>query len=343
MTTFATIFSLPPLAALSDFEPELPALESTLINPLDTIKSKSNSSLRRQIAPLAAVNTCSTCNRTLDSTTDFREHVKSDLHLYNLKRALRALTPVSEEVFDTLSEISSISASDGDQSSSDSDSDIDKDQPRRKVVKAMDDDNSDSSDDDERGSDDDPDKDNGVVDPSQGPFVAFKLASDHTTAVSVYRRLLIPQNSKDTPSAAHLVETLKSLASHKTWLLIMISSGHFAGSIVQVHSGKFLKHKTFHRYTQRKKQGKAQSANDNAKGFANSAGASLRRYNQTALAQEVAELLDSWKVDIEQCDLVFVHAAGSSNKKLVFRSGKDSSLLRTGTSTLNNPLVVSLI
>lgn len=40
---------------------------------------------------------------------------------------------------------------------------------------------------------------------------------------------------------------------------------------------KMIAHKAFHRYVVRAKQGGAQSANDNAKGPAHSAGAALRR------------------------------------------------------------------
>jgi hypothetical protein len=65
----------------------------------------------------------------------------------------------------------------------------------------------------------------------------------------------------------------------------MIGGGHFAAMIValalEVRKGQggvkerhaiVKAHKTFHRYTTRRKQGGSQSANDNAKGNAHSAG-----------------------------------------------------------------------
>src|SRR5208282_1532244 len=91
--------------------------------------------------------------------------------------------------------------------------------------------------------------------------------------------------------------------------LCMIGGGHFAAMVVslapkQMRSSSagplaceatVLAHKTFHRYTTRRKQGGAQSANDSAKGAAHSAGSSLRRYNEAALTDEVRLLLQDWK------------------------------------------------
>lgn len=94
--------------------------------------------------------------------------------------------------------------------------------------------------------------------------------------------------------------------------MFMTAGGHFAGMIVRVSrpglpkestadgtvkKGKgggtqkpqpemqVLAHKTFHRYTTRRKQGGSQSVNDNAKGPAKSAGAQLRRYGEQALRE----------------------------------------------------------
>jgi len=79
-----------------------------------------------------------------------------------------------------------------------------------------------------------------------------------------------------------------------------------------------LAHKTFHRYTTRRKQGGSQSANDNAKGAAHSAGSSLRRYNEQALVEDVRSLLGDWKPLIDTADLLFVRATGSTNKRTLF-------------------------
>ena len=52
-----------------------------------------------------------------------------------------------------------------------------------------------------------------------------------------------------------------------------------------IFSETILKHKTFHRYVVRAKRGTTQSTQDNKGQAAKSAGATLRRYNESALKQ----------------------------------------------------------
>lgn len=69
------------------------------------------------------------------------------------------------------------------------------------------------------------------------------------------------------------------------WTVLMLGGGHFAGGIFK--SGESVLHKTFHSYTVRQGQGGLQSSRDNknATSQPKSAGASLRRYNETAFIQ----------------------------------------------------------
>jgi hypothetical protein len=127
--------------------------------------------------------------------------------------------------------------------------------------------------------------------------------------------------------------------------IFMLSAGHFAGAIVshlphstkgnkgsaaelQLQSVRLLAHKTFHRYTTRKKQGGAQSAMDDAKGKANSAGSTLRRYNEQALGNDIEELMEEWKPLLEKCDSIFIRGSGKGGKNargtgLIVRDAKD--------------------
>lgn len=114
------------------------------------------------------------------------------------------------------------------------------------------------------------------------------------------------------------------------YFLCMIGGGHFAAMVVSLtpkltkksgiddRSATVIVHKTFHRYTTRRKQGGSQSANDNAKGNAHSAGSSIRRHNEVALTNEVRELLQEWKGLIDSADLLFVRATGSTNRRTLF-------------------------
>ena len=123
--------------------------------------------------------------------------------------------------------------------------------------------------------------------------------------------------------------------------LCMIGGGHFAAMVVSLapkqtkssatgpltREATVLAHKTFHRYTTRRKQGGAQSANDSAKGAAHSAGSSLRRYNEQALTDEVRLLLSDWKGMIDTSELLFIRATGNTNRRTLF-GPYDGQILR---------------
>lgn len=113
--------------------------------------------------------------------------------------------------------------------------------------------------------------------------------------------------------------------------LCMIGGGHFAAMVVslaprQTKSGTgpmnreatILAHKSYHRYTTRRKQGGSQSANDNSKGNAHSAGSSLRRYNEAALVDDIRQLLNDWKGLLDTSDLLFIRANGMTNRRSLF-------------------------
>lgn len=111
-----------------------------------------------------------------------------------------------------------------------------------------------------------------------------------------------------------------------SYFLCLLGGGHFAAMIVSLvpkkgqgeRQAEVLRHKTFHRYTTRRKQGGAQSTSDAAKGAAHSAGSSLRRHNEMALMGEIRELLEEWKPLIDDCERVFVRATGNTNRRVLF-------------------------
>ena len=147
----------------------------------------------------------------------------------------------------------------------------------------------------------------------------------------VRRKQLRPVPVKPPPTDESNGVPLPPTMTSPQIFLCMIGGGHFAGMIVSLapklgtqSSGTeqrqriVIAHKTFHRYTTRRKQGGAQSANDSAKGAAHSAGSSLRRYNEVALEQEIRALLSEWKDMISDSQLIFVRATGSSNRRILF-------------------------
>lgn len=127
-------------------------------------------------------------------------------------------------------------------------------------------------------------------------------------------------------------------ASGPHYFLCMIGGGHFAAMLVSLtpkltkkhgvedRSATVVAHKTFHRYTTRRKQGGSQSANDNAKGNAHSAGSSIRRHNEIALTSEVRELLAEWRELIHSAELLFIRASGQTNRRTLFGPYEDQVL-----------------
>lgn len=115
--------------------------------------------------------------------------------------------------------------------------------------------------------------------------------------------------------------------------IFMLGGGHFAGAIIS-HKQNIakkndpvteLEHKTFHRYTTRRKQGGAQSANDNAKGKASSAGSSIRRHNEAMLEKEVRELIAEWKPYLDRASHIFIRANGRQNRGMLM--GYDDAVI----------------
>lgn len=115
------------------------------------------------------------------------------------------------------------------------------------------------------------------------------------------------------------------------WAVLLLRSGRFAGAVFDKE--KAVCHKSFQRYTTRRKQGGSQSAHDASGGKAKSAGATLRRYNEAALKQDVADLMVQWKDVLNSADLIFIACAKTeravffSSKPAVLQSGKNGLCL----------------
>lgn len=162
------------------------------------------------------------------------------------------------------------------------------------------------------------------------------------TSLGIYRAMFDEEDLRDDPLALLRYNQLPaSKPPKRTIALMMIGGGHFAAimvslvpKIIKDHKGgeerqvDILASKGFHRYTTRRKQGGSQAANDSTgRGNAHSAGAGLRRYNEAALQKEVRELLGSWKDELALCELIFIRATGSMNRKTLF--GYEGAVLKS--------------
>ncbi|KAI6251115.1 hypothetical protein HI914_00754 [Erysiphe necator] len=300
--------------------------------------------------------TCSLCLVKFVNVEEQRDHVQSDLHFYNVKQKIRGGNIVTEQEFEDLTW--DLSESNSGSDVSDFEENRQKNEPNMTAIsvllKRQARINLDSTGSNDR------DWENQYPATAKSSLILFKSSTlPENVYLGIYRSLHYDPEHKNDPS---ILEWLKrkqitskfgvnnmqckdnqsqsSLSLNQPhFFLCMIGGGHFAGMVVSLipkqngHSSivgtkdiTILAHKTFHRYTTRRKQGGAQSANDSAKGAAHSAGASLRRYNEQALMDEVRLLLQEWKCMIDSSDLLFIRATGSTNRRILFGPYNDQVL-----------------
>jgi hypothetical protein len=291
---------------------------------------------------------CSLCGFTFATVLDQRGHQKSDLHNYNLKQKLRGLKAVSEVEFEKLiGDLDESLSGSATESSEDEDEVTRKDTPLTALLKKQ------ATFVEKRASEDGDDGEEWGRGKRKGtgkpPMIWFSSSAlPENNYFGIYRALFTSEELEKEGSILEAVKKrqLQPLAAPKASkdgsqppaaykgphiFLCMIGGGHFAAMVValaprQTKSGSgpmnreatILAHKTFHRYTTRRKQGGSQSANDNAKGAAHSAGSTLRRYNEQALVDDVRQLLADWKGLLDTADLLFIRATGVTNRRTLY-------------------------
>ena len=292
---------------------------------------------------------CTLCSQSFAIAQDQKSHFKSDWHYYNLKQKLRSKPPVTEDEFETMIENldESLSGSDSDDDDDD-DSGSDNDSTLTRLLKKTVTLN--------------PSYGNAASKPEitrapgKSPFVwlySSMLPENHYFGI---HKAILSADELDSSSLVDVIRA-KQLApivlpkpgskeaklppaaySCPHIFLCMTGGGHFAAMVLSLapyqhakgtsmdRQATVLAHKTFHKYTTRRQQGGAQSANDNAKGKAKSIGAQIRRANEQALAADIRSLLLEWKHLIDTSELLFIRATGAQNKRVLFGEGEDQVL-----------------
>lgn len=284
------------------------------------------------------------CGSTSLDVHEQRRHVKSDWHNYNLKQKLRGNKPVSEIDFEKLVEDLEESLSGEDSSESD-DNKEEKDSFLTTQLKKQAKINQDGPDNEELPSEK---RKRGAGRPPCVWFSSSLLPSNISLGIyralftnveqeqgsdlvdAVRKKQLKPTASKVDIGGSNGVPLPSAMTGPQVFLC-MVGGGHFAGMVVSLapklgkksagveeRQAVVVAHKTFHRYTTRRKQGGAQSSNDSAKGAAHSAGASIRRHNEAALEGDIRCLLAEWRQLINESQLCFIRATGSANRRILF-------------------------
>ena len=332
-----------------DLPPEL-LLSLHVANPSEQQRQQvtefdQDESARDRIAPNeegAKSTSCKLCQVVFKNVQDQRQHVKSDFHKYNLKLSLKQMPSVDEATFIRMIGDLDESISGSEASESDNE-DTAKDDPlstllrkQAKLTHVKNDAQMDASQKRVAG--------NAPMIWMSSPKIgnehvlgAYRAifsaedqdAMDQSTQQTLQKKQLTPTQAKH--SGKSQTNGTPSSSSDPHYFLCMIGGGHFAAMIVslvpEIRRGPggveerhavIHAHKTFHRYTTRRKQGGSQSANDNAKGNAHSVGSSIRRANEAALEAEVRAILSEWRSMIDSSELLFVRATGSTNRRTLF-------------------------
>lgn len=320
--------------------------QETLTKP----EKKSESATRVDSAAAVGTKACSLCGVTFYTVEDQRSHIRSDLHGYNLKQRIRGAKAVSEGDFEKLvgDLDESLSGSDSFDSEDEENGDTRKETTLSALLKKQ---ATISSSNTEDGDDLAPTKRKRGS--GKAPLFWFTTPTLPTnTYLGIYRAIFTNSDQENEASILDIIQKKQLSPKPQTKIptnpdngiplpeayngphmfLCMIGGGHFAAMVVSLapkqnkssapgplaREATVLAHKTFHRYTTRRKQGGAQSANDSAKGAAHSAGSSLRRYNEQALTDEVRLLLQEWKGMIDTSELLFIRATGTTNRRTLF-------------------------
>ena len=130
--------------------------------------------------------------------------------------------------------------------------------------------------------------------PAPATWAVHVLRSEHFTAAIVSAG----------PAANARARTHQPLEGARAW-----PGSDKAAAVMGAAQPPALLHASSHRYTNRAKAGGSQSAADARQGAHKSAGATLRRYNERALAEEVAATIAAWAQWLRRCSLVVISAS----------------------------------
>jgi hypothetical protein len=187
---------------------------------------------------------CTKCNVKFEDQEELRQHCKENWHKFNLKLLIRGALPLSAEQFSSLLSVGEIVEGGSSGSDSNEDEESEDEEKEERLLERLSFKNQEERD------------FNNEIQEQSSPKVVF--VTEDGLAVAFWKRVLI---SQDTPEYLEYVKQFHDLPKKRIWTILMCMGGHFAGGIFD--GEKCMKHKTFHRYTVRKKQGGSQSSRDN--------------------------------------------------------------------------------
>jgi hypothetical protein len=154
---------------------------------------------------------------------------------------------------------------------------------------------------------------------------------------------LLQRQQQQHPSVIYKCQAFRELAESigcqhqkKPVIVMLLRSGRFAAAVFS--GGKCVKHTSSQRYTVRKGQGKAQSAQDGNR-RPKSIGSQLRRAGEQSLKEDIRTTIGDWKDFFQQAGL-FLLSCPKTMKSTVFAPELDSILPRNDPRLRNIPFDV---
>ncbi|ETN40284.1 uncharacterized protein HMPREF1541_04560 [Cyphellophora europaea CBS 101466] len=314
----------------------------------DVLRSRKPAATEEGISQSTA---CSLCGVSYPTVHEQRQHVKSDFHRYNMKLQVKGVPPLNEATFARMIGDLDESISGSESDDSEEEDPIGKATTLSTLLKRQANLSHEANEETVTGP-------SAKTVSGNAPMYWFsspKIGEDHV--LGLYKAVFTHEEQDGAPGS--LLDALKKRqlkpiygkhsgsgqsSSQPTnadphYFLCMIGGGHFAAMVVslvpEIRRGPggveerhavVRAHKTFHRYTTRRKQGGSQSANDNSKGNAHSVGSSIRRANEAALEVDIRTVLSEWRAMIDSADLIFIRATGSQNRRTLFGPYDDQVL-----------------
>lgn len=233
---------------------------------------------------------CVTCELRLEQGVPIsRAHFSSQAHLINVRRRSRGLRPVNDKYAERTMQVMGV---------------LDEQVNRLSLS---------DNEDEKSASSDDEDLTLEIIEQRirELPVVWFLNPQEPSHLYGIYRNLLASSKGSD---ALNKLNRLQLRQEKMNVAIFMMGGGYFTGAIMSLDQADGLdivKSKSFHRYTTRRKQGGSQASYDSQKGKANSAGSSLRRYNELALKEEISSLITQWTQDLINVSTIFIAASGN--------------------------------
>ena len=190
---------MPSLFTLEDSLLELLIVHDHQISSTDLHISSSPASQLVDKSGKHTAGTASSCVACQIEVED-KNHFKSDFHRYNLKRRINSQSPITEDAFEELEEVSSIEASSGE----DEDSSVSHPSKLKE------------------GS----------------PFAHFHIkGSIPQEELLVYKQVL-SSKTKDDVDWLSILKGLQLRNRKDSWTLVMMASGHFSAAVIDLTSFK---------------------------------------------------------------------------------------------------------